>query len=126
MDVHSCQRQHPVNEILHPVIYKIQSRSRKEQNGIVFKVGFQQFLIAVLDGEDAWCHQPAGIAANAGAKVLFVSMKHLYLQPFAGELGRLLGVALQHLVNDRFLALGKSAASILDGDLHAAVGGFLR
>ena len=48
----------------------------------------------------------------------------LYIQDtdaVAGELGRLLGIVLQHPVDGRFSALGKAAAGIPDADLQISV-----
>ena len=76
MDVHGDQRQKPVNDIFHPVIYEIQCGTGQEDRGIIGKIGFQQLLIAVLYSTDARCHQPAGVAANAGAKIFLIGVNH--------------------------------------------------
>lgn len=104
MDVHGGQGEDAVDHILHSVIHEVQRRSRQEHRGIIFQVGLQQLLVAVPEGADPRCHQPAGIAAHAGPEVFLICVDnavvgHRRTQRLDGSQGR--RVILRQQVDDQ-------------------------
>ena len=74
VDVHGGKGEDAVDHILHPMVHKVQRRSRQEHRGVIFQVCLQQLLVAVPEGADPRRHQPAGVTAHAGPEVFLVGV----------------------------------------------------